>query len=666
MVDRLIGRKLGQYEVVDRIGAGGMATVYKGYRPDIDRTVAIKILKINAAMVDEGLIQRFELEAKTIARLQHPHILSLFDYGVEDDLLYLVMAYIDGGSLGDWQRDDRVPPVDDMVRVLKEVAGALDYAHRQGIVHRDIKPDNILIDSEGHAMLADFGIVKITGGDENLTATGGIVGTPAYLAPEQGAGEEVSESSDIYALGVVMYELLTGKQPYRADTAIQVIIKHMNDPVPDILSESPSLPPAVGEVMKKALAKTPQERYVTATAFSNDFAEAIKGGDVVVMPTIQANRSNLETVQLEQTRSGSPAPTGNDDHHTTMMDRTVSGRGGNRTPLYAGIGVVGLLILGVIGFFALSAINGANDAAPTAVVEAVPEVPTFGRLTFSTTEVIGDTVTLRVDDLPPPGDGEQYVVWLRNTETEEVLSLGAIQLDAFGSGDIPRYVDEEGRVLPAFYNAVWVTTEEAIGDNPEGEQIYADRLPAISTEIFTELFITSELGVRDNESLFDSVNAEAVNARSHAGLAQAATSVGGMTSHAEHTINILNGTQEDFNNNGRPENPGFGVGVVPLLDEIEASFDDLAAAEGASTTLQSDIEFVRVCLVNSRERSSTIESLSRELLATESIDAVQEQLAAATTAARQLVVGNDANDNGQVDPFENECGIQQIGEFALL
>ncbi|MEL7234785.1 MAG: serine/threonine-protein kinase, partial [Chloroflexota bacterium] len=149
MVDRLIGRKLGQYEVVDRIGAGGMATVYKGYRPDIDRTVAIKILKINAAMVDEGLIQRFELEAKTIARLQHPHILSLFDYGVEDDLLYLVMAYIDGGSLGDWQRDDRVPPVDDMVRVLKEVAGALDYAHRQGIVHRDIKPDNILIDSEG-------------------------------------------------------------------------------------------------------------------------------------------------------------------------------------------------------------------------------------------------------------------------------------------------------------------------------------------------------------------------------------------------------------------------------------------------------------------------------------------------------------------------------------
>ncbi|MEM6530871.1 MAG: serine/threonine-protein kinase, partial [Chloroflexota bacterium] len=307
MKDRLIGRKLGQYEVVDRIGAGGMATVYKGYRTDIDRTVAIKVLKINAAIVDDGLIQRFELEAKTVARLQHPHILSMFDYGVEDDLLYLVMAYIDGGSLGDWQREDSVPPPADVVRVLREVAGALDYAHRQGIVHRDIKPDNILIDSEGHAMLADFGIVKIAGGDENLTATGGIVGTPAYLAPEQGAGEEVNQSSDIYALGVVVYELLTGRQPYRADTAIQVIIKHMSDPVPDIMAEVPDLPEAIGPVMKRALAKTPEDRYQTAMEFSEDFARVFsgeQGNTSVPSPVpIQGDR----TIQMPKTRSADAA-----------------------------------------------------------------------------------------------------------------------------------------------------------------------------------------------------------------------------------------------------------------------------------------------------------------------------------------------------------------------
>src|SRR5690349_9065847 len=226
------------YQITELLGQGGMATVYKGYREDIDRFVAVKVLPPHPGL-DHQFIDRFKLEARTIARLQHPHILQLYDYGVEDDIIYLVMAYVAGGSLATLM--DKGPvPLHEIERLLRQVAGALDYAHRQGIVHRDIKPDNVLLDKEGNALLADFGIVKIVSGETDgstnpaLTQTGGLVGTPAYMAPEQGSGKsDITASADLYSLGVVVYEMLTGEQPYTADTPMQVVIKHITDPVPN-------------------------------------------------------------------------------------------------------------------------------------------------------------------------------------------------------------------------------------------------------------------------------------------------------------------------------------------------------------------------------------------------------------------------------------------------
>ena len=270
----LIGRRLGKYEITELLGQGGMATVYKGYQAEMDRFVAIKVLPPHPGQ-DRQFMDRFRLEARTVAQLQHPHILPVHDYGNEDGILYLVMAYVEGGSLKD--RIDRGPlSLKETETILRQVASALDYAHRRNVVHRDIKPDNILLDGEGNAILSDFGIVKILEGDNTggLTGTGGVLGTPAYMAPEQSQGAEITPKADIYALGVIVFEMLTGQQPYQADTPMQVILKHISDPVPSLTEQVATLPPALEVVMINVLAKHPEDRYASATEFAQEFLRA--------------------------------------------------------------------------------------------------------------------------------------------------------------------------------------------------------------------------------------------------------------------------------------------------------------------------------------------------------------------------------------------------------
>ncbi len=234
MSTSLVGQKLGKYEITELLGQGGMATVYKGYQRDVDRYVAVKVLPPHPGL-DSQFVERFRLEARTIARLQHPHILPLYDYGDDSDILYLVMMFVDGGSLSDRIRRGAIP-IPEIRRLFEQIAGALDYAHRQNVVHRDIKPDNILLDREGHALLADFGIVKLMEGVSTsaLTATGGLVGTPAYMSPEQAQGLPLDSRSDIYSLGIVVFEMLTGRQPFSAETPMQLVFEHITTPVPPL------------------------------------------------------------------------------------------------------------------------------------------------------------------------------------------------------------------------------------------------------------------------------------------------------------------------------------------------------------------------------------------------------------------------------------------------
>jgi len=262
-VTDLEGTTLGRYRVLARLGRGGMADVYKAFQPSLDRYVAIKVL--HPSMVDDKeFIGRFQREAKSVAALRHPNIIQVFDYDSQGDTYYMVMEYIDGPTLRAALEDlhDRREhvPLDVALRIVSDVGAALSYAHEAGVVHRDVKPANILLERSGRVILTDFGVAKILTGTK-VTVTGTVLGTPAYMSPEQGMGEHGDSRSDIYSLGVVLYELSTGRLPFDADTPLAVLLKHVHDPLPLPRQVNPSLPEEVERIILKALAKEPSDRY---------------------------------------------------------------------------------------------------------------------------------------------------------------------------------------------------------------------------------------------------------------------------------------------------------------------------------------------------------------------------------------------------------------------
>ncbi|HEX9560047.1 MAG TPA: HD domain-containing phosphohydrolase [Candidatus Dormibacteraeota bacterium] len=258
------GFNLGQYRIVACIGRGGMATVYRARQASLDRDVAIKVLPDFFAE-DEGYRERFQQEAKSIARLKHPNILNVFDFGQERGITYLVLELVEGGTLS--ERLGRPMDLQEAVRIIRPIASALDHAHAQGVLHRDIKPSNILIHRDGTPVLGDFGLAKIAGSVRRLTASGTVLGTPEYMSPEYGAGEPIGPPSDLYSLAVVAYEMLTGRVPFEADTPAAVLLSHINKAVPPTRELVGELSGHVEDALRKALAKNPLERFDSATQF---------------------------------------------------------------------------------------------------------------------------------------------------------------------------------------------------------------------------------------------------------------------------------------------------------------------------------------------------------------------------------------------------------------
>ncbi|GIL08495.1 MAG: hypothetical protein BroJett033_0060 [Chloroflexota bacterium] len=699
----IIGRTLGgKYLIKQLVGRGGMATVYRGYQADVERDVAVKVLPTSPALGDE-FVERFRLEARTIARLQHPHILPLYDYGVEDGILYLVTAYIGGGTLSD--RIARGPlPLGEVNTLLRQIAPALDYAHRQGVIHRDIKPANILISTEGYPLLADFGIAKLVEGDSGLTATGGVIGTPAYIAPEQVQGLPVGPSADIYSLGVVVFEMLAGRQPYQAETPMQVLVKHMAEPVPPLSAAVAGLPPALDAVLARALAKNVELRYPTAAAFAADYGRvAQEAADTVGMPQPPA-AGTASTVRLPDTPAGAPVPP-----PTPPPTQPQPAAGG--TPpalLLGGLGVIAALVL-VIVVLVLTTLNRggptvvsdsptATDAASAALPTAQPAPPTapaaalarpLGRLTFSTANQIGDTANLRLERLAPTAPGMSYAVWLLNSETGDRLGLGALTVDPTGSG-VLSYTDPEGRPLPTLFNSVAITREELLEDAPTGAPTYGGRVPIELTRALRAILV-SAAGDANGGGLLAGALSEGEIAALHAGLAAEAGNAAGMHTHAEHTVNALLGTQDDLDNNGRGENPGRSkLGIPHFLDLITARLDEALDSRGADRPpadgqnqpgerlaalfgiepdmrrLQGDAEVIRVCLNNAYTRTEQTVELERALLAATSVEAVTAQAGEARQTADRLINGFDLNGNGQIEAFEGECGLRQIPVLSVI
>lgn len=274
ILDAMQAEKFSRYEIRKELGRGGMATVYLAYDPLFEREVALKLLKRD--LLDDAQVrERFERETKIIAKLEHPAIVPVHDVGKDNDQMFYVMRYMTGGSLSD--RMTTTLSLGESIRIIQRIAGALDYAHARGVIHRDLKPGNILFDDDGNAFISDFGIAKLASGQTKLTSSG-IIGTPSYMSPEQAMGESVDGRSDIYSLGIILFEMLSGKLPYEATTPLAMVVKHTSEPIPHILDINPNLPAGIENVLEKAMAKNRALRYARASEMIADLAKLFPDG----------------------------------------------------------------------------------------------------------------------------------------------------------------------------------------------------------------------------------------------------------------------------------------------------------------------------------------------------------------------------------------------------
>ena len=312
---------IGRYTIIRPLGAGGMASVYLAHAPTLNRQVAIKMP--SGERLDAEGLARFNREAQAVARLEHQAIVPLYEYGSHDGRPYLAMRYMSGGSLAD-RIERRVASLPEAVAVIDRIAAGLDYAHAHGIIHRDVKPGNILFDEGGAAYLADFGIARTAdAGGKSLTQTGLIIGTAAYMSPEQALSRPLDGRSDIYSLGAVLYEMLSDDIPYKADSSLQQVMQHVSAPIPSLRARRPNLPPAIQTIIERALAKEPGDRYQTAAALAADLRRL--------------------AADKQSTRKASPFPTW----------------------------LIAVVVVGVLALFAAFALSGGNDE-PTITTSSAP------------------------------------------------------------------------------------------------------------------------------------------------------------------------------------------------------------------------------------------------------------------------------------------------------
>lgn len=519
-----IGRTLGgRYKIEDMLGQGGMSAVYKATDPNLKRVVAVKLIHAHLSS-DPSFVLRFESEAAAVASLRHPNIVQVYDFNNDNGVYYMVLEFIPGETLQDRMKrlviNDRQLPLDDVLKFTTNISDAMGYAHQRGMVHRDIKPANIMLDVQGQAILMDFGIVKILGG-ESHTSTGAVVGTARYMPPEIIRGEVADNRSDVYSLGVTLYEMLSGRPPFMSDSAMTLMMMHLNDPVPDVRDFRSDVHPQIVAILQKCLEKNRDERYQSSAELSADLRRALAylGGQPTYIQTkkdtVKAAQAKAEeeTAHLSTSRpapvqpaytppppssTSSPAysaytPPPPSSAATSASSASSSYPGvrpkastGSSKMLWGlGAGIAALTCL-VIGFFAVSLLfNLSATPEPTQPAEATQAIvvaapPSLAAEATSTAGLPTETPTLEPTATPT---GPYVLI----TEIRLENNIYAVDYEVYNFGDSPYHVHIFFDTVPPEQagspgSGPWKLTWNIYGDPPFTQYGIANR-PANATQM---------------------------------------------------------------------------------------------------------------------------------------------------------------------------------------
>ena len=373
----------GRYELVELIGRGGMSSVWRSHDRLLDRTVAIKLLH-EQYTTDEEYVERFRREARSVAQLSHPNIVTVIDRGEEDGRQYIVFEYVEGENLKQVIERSGPLPVRDALLLALQMARALGFAHDRGLVHRDVKPQNVLLNEDGQAKMTDFGIARSVDVD-GMTITGTVLGTSEYIAPEQARGQRVDALTDVYSLGVVLYELLTGGVPFQGENFVTIALRHVNEPAPSVLDRRPDVPPRLGMAIERAMAKRPEDRFASMDELVEELEACLDELDPASEEATLISRRPLAAPQRRQ-------PEG----------RRRRRRGGILWPIAALVAVLAVAALAALAAMALRDDGGGGSAATTQSIH----------LTAARDhDPFGDDNAEHPEDVPDATDGRFETAW---------------------------------------------------------------------------------------------------------------------------------------------------------------------------------------------------------------------------------------------------------------
>lgn len=650
------GKTLGKVQIGEMIARGGMAEVYLGEHTALNRKVAVKIMRDHVDADPDNHV-RFEREARVVAGLRHPNIIQVFDYELVDGQPCLIMELVSGATLGNYlkalhKRGEKLPH-DTIARILSALASAIDYAHNQHIIHRDIKPANVLLRSASgpidtdkplpadvEPILTDFGLVRLL--DSSIqTSTGTVSGTPAYMSPEQARGDKVDSKTDIYSLGVMLYEMLAGTVPFDAESTFGILMKHLNDPPPPIFGISANLQ----IVIDRALAKDPEIRYASAKELADDFIAVFSGQTISMNTATIMNTARALSKNTKQTRSFNWA--------------------------WAGIGALILIGIAFIAFQFLPS-------------STLTENQLVGQASYSDQNALMDKATISLADLPVPNAGTHYDVWFLAQGGELSRKAGSVE-SGKGSQTQLIYVNKDQENLLSWFDQLEVTIEADNDPNPDessGDIIASSVFPPLAL-IHVRHVLVSFATAPDGIALIQGLWGSADGLYTSTSELQEAFSTGDeelVRKKNEEIINQIVGNANvsqylDWNQDGTINNlndDGFG-----LLQNGDPGYTDQGyiaqtishakfAAQSIDATENIKIQsaYVVFCLENMNGWSEQLLEKALQLQEMPFGPEIDPLIAEITKLSNQIVSGTDSNNNGLIEPIIGEGGATTAYEYA--